>query len=280
MNNFLKIIRYLLVAVIAVVLVSVGIDAADNYDNLSESIVGRLVFGEDEGPCGDDMVFVPSAKGGFCIDKYENSPNDKCPIKITLNQVNTRDNIDFNDCKPQSKAGLKPWRFISQTQAMIACAKAGKRLPSNEEWYQASLGTPDFDGDWQEDTCQVDSNWKEQPGDCGSSKKCVSSFGAYDMIGNVWEWVDGEIIDGKLNGEEMPSAGFVSSVSSEGRVVTTEKNKDPNFNEDYLWIKKKGVRGIARGGYWSNGDKAGVYATYLVSPTNFAGDGIGFRCVK
>ncbi len=280
MNSFLKIIRYFLVAIVAIALVSIGIDAADNYDNLSESIVGRIVFGEAEGPCEDGMVFVPSTKGGFCIDKYENSPNDKCPIKTTLNQADTRDNIDFNDCEPQSEAGFKPWRFISQTQAMIACAKAGKRLPNNEEWYQASLGTPDLDGDWQENSCQVNNNWAEQPGMSGNAEKCVSSYGAYDMIGNVWEWVKGEIIDGKIDGQEMPDAGFVSSVSSDGIIVSTEEEKDSNFNEDYLWIKKSGVRGMARGGYWNNGSEAGIYAMYLVSPTSFAGNGIGFRCVK
>ncbi len=63
-------------------------------------------------------------------------------------------------------------------------------------------------------------------------------------------------------------------------ILSTGDKEDQNFNEDYLWIKKKGVRGIARGGYWANGAEAGVYAMYLVSPTSFAGDGIGFRCVK
>ena len=280
MNSILKIFRYLAIGLIAIVLVSVGIDAADNYDNLSESIVGRIVFGEGEGPCPPDMIFIPNDNNGFCIDKYEASPGEECPSWLPANQLDTRDNLDFNECVPISVIGGSPWRFISQTQAMTACSKAGKRLPSNEEWYQASLGTPDPDGDWQEDACQVDSNWLEQPGKSGSAENCVSSYGAYDMIGNVWEWVKAEIHDGKLDGEVMPDAGFVSSVSSDGLIVNTSDEKDPNFNEDYLWIKKSGVRGMARGGYWANGAEAGVYAMYLVSPTSFAGDGIGFRCVK
>ncbi len=280
MKSFFKIFRYLVIGIIAIILVSVGIDATDNYDNLSESIVGRIVFGEAEGPCSEGMVFVPNDNGGFCIDKYEASPGEECPSWFISSQLDTRDNLDFNECLPVSVAGARPWRFISQTQAMTACAKAGKRLPNDEEWYQASLGTPDPDGDWQSDACQVDNNWTEQPGESGSAENCVSSYGAYDMIGNVWEWVKAEINNGKLNGEEMPDAGYVSSVSSEGKIISTAEKQDPNFNEDYLWIKKNGLRGMARGGYWGNGVEAGVYAMYLVSPTSFAGDGVGFRCVK
>ncbi len=280
MKIVLKILRYFAVAVIAVVLVSVGIDAADNYDNLSESLVGRLVFGENDGPCPDDMIFIPNEIGGFCIDKYEASPGKECPVQLVFNQIDTRDNLDFNKCLPASVVGSRPWNFISQTQAMTVCAKAGKRLPSNEEWYQASLGTPDPDGDWQADSCHVNNNWSEQPGLSGSAGTCISSYGAYDMIGNVWEWVKAEIHDGEFNGEVMPDAGFVSSVSSDGMIVSTGDEQDPNFNEDYLWIKKNGVRGMARGGYWANGSEAGVYAMYLVSPTSYAGDGVGFRCAK
>ena len=72
----------------------------------------------------------------------------------------------------------------------------------------------------------------------------------------------------------------MSSVTSDGMIVSTEKEKDPNFNEDYLWIKKSGIRGMARGGYWANGADAGGYAMYVVSPTSFSGDGVGFRCAK
>ncbi len=280
MKIILKILRYLVIGTIAIVLVSIGIDAADNYDNLSESIIGRLLFGEGQGPCPDDMVYIPSDTGGFCIDKYEASPGDKCPVRDVSSQIDTRDNLDYDECIPKSVPGFKPWRFISQNQAMTACAKAGKRLPSNKEWYQASLGTPDSKKDWKENNCQVYNNWKEQPGVCGSGKDCVSSYGAYDMIGNVWEWVNGEIINGMLDGEELPEAGYVSEVSSQGVIMNTSNDPDPNFNEDYLWIKKNGVRGIARGGYWSNGSMAGAYAMYLVSPSSFAGNGVGFRCVK
>lgn len=276
-----KFTKSLFIGLIAVILVTIGIDASDNYDNLSQSMIGRLVFGEEEGPCPNEMVFIPNENGGFCIDKYEASPGDSCPHTPIDNQIITRNNLDVKDCVPVSKPDAVPWRFISQSQAMTACAKAGKRLPSEEEWYQASLGTPDRAGDWGEADCHVDSNWSEQPGKTGSSPECISSSGAYDMVGNVWEWVKAEIQDGIYKGMEMPASGYISEVDMKGVPVrTVEAVPDPNYNKDYLWIKDSGLRAMARGGYWDNKSDAGVYAMYLVSPGSYAGTGVGFRCVK
>lgn len=276
-----KFFFYLSIACVAVILVTVGIDASDHYDNFSESIVGRLWFGEDSGPCPAEMVFVANEKGGFCIDRYEASAGDDCPYREPVNQGDSRVNLDHNKCKPVSVVNALPWRYISQSQAAVACAKSGKRLATATEWYQASLGTPDMSKSWQADDCQVDRNWSMQPGRTGDGVNCVSAFGAYDMIGNVWEWVSGEIAEGRYNSRELPADGYVVSVDSSGLPVeTSPEAADENYNEDYLWIKKSDVRGIARGGYWDNQEKAGFYSLYLVSSPSFAGTGVGFRCVK
>ncbi|RLC38043.1 hypothetical protein DRH27_03210, partial [Candidatus Falkowbacteria bacterium] len=184
-----KILKSLGIGLLAVVLVTVGIDAADNYDNLSETIVGKIIFKENAGPCPEDMIFIPTEGNGFCIDKYEAAAGNNCPYENIISQTETRANLDRRDCQPVSEPGKEPWRFISQSQAAVACAKSGKRLPTSEEWYLASLGTPDLSGDWQNSDCQVNNNWEAQPGLTGTAENCVSSYGAYDMIGNVWEWV-------------------------------------------------------------------------------------------
>ncbi len=280
MKFFLKIIKGLVIGVSAVILVTIGIDAADNYDNFSQSIVGRIIFNGPKGPCPLDMTFISTETGGFCIDKYESSPSDTCPTKEVGSQVDTRDNLDLKECSPVSRPGAVPWRFISQSQAVNACAKAGKRLPTSEEWYLASLGTPDREGNWGNNDCQVNSNWETQPGLTGRGLDCVSSAGAYDMVGNVWEWVMGEINEGLYNGKALPEQGYVAASDIFGMTVATTERPDANYNEDYFWIKNSGVRGIARGGYWDNGADAGLYSMYLVSPPSFAGTGVGFRCAK
>lgn len=57
-------------------------------------------------------------------------------------------------------------------------------------------------------------------------------------------------------------------------------NPDPNYNEDYLWTKDSGIRGLIRGGYWNNKADAGVYAMHSAFDPSYVGSGIGFRCVK
>jgi len=277
----LKIIKSLIIGVVAVILVAVGIDASEHYDNMSESILGRMIFGASDGPCAEGMVFVPTENNGFCIDVYEASPGASCINESVAGQSETSANLNDIDCKPVSKPQAESWRYISQSQAAAACAKAGKRLPSDEELYLASLGTPDPSTDWAITDCQVDSNWDTQPGLTGSGENCVSGMGAFDMIGNVWEWVRGEARDGKLNNKPLPNQGYIKSVDSAGMAIETDNREgDNNYNNDFFWIKTSGIRGLARGGYWDNKADAGVYAMYLVSPPNFAGTGVGFRCAK
>jgi hypothetical protein len=78
-----------------------------------------------------------------------------------------------------SLPGVTPSRFLTWFQAAAAARNAGKRLPTNAEWQVAALGTPDTA------PCVVVS------GDVGptGSAGCVSDVGAFDMVGNVFEWV-------------------------------------------------------------------------------------------
>jgi formylglycine-generating enzyme required for sulfatase activity len=277
----LKILKYFAIGSAAIILVTIGIDATDNFNNRSGSIIKNLIFGKSKGPCSEDMVLVSSEKGGFCLDKFEDSADTNCPSPNPSNQSETRLNLDKQDCRPVSKSGAQPWTYISQTQAAVACAKAGKRLPTDSEWYYAALGTPDKSSDWTADDCQVAKNWTAQPGLTGSGKNCYSPYGAFDMVGNVWEWVKAEIVDGVYKGLTMPGPGYVKEVNIDGiPIATQEETPDPNHNQDYLWIKNKETRGMARGGYWDNQKEAGQYSVYLVSPPSFVGEGVGFRCAK
>jgi formylglycine-generating enzyme required for sulfatase activity len=277
-----KILLWLIFAIFVMLLTTLGIDAADHAKNFSNSIIGSLfVNKKNQDPCPEGMVLISNSSGGFCLDIYENSPGEKCPIPVPVNQGDTLSNLSHKECIPISSKSNKPWTFVSQDQAKEACARTGKRLPSVEEWTQASLGTPDKESGWSNDDCQVASNWNNQPGGTGSALNCISSSGAYDMIGNVWEWIDGVIEDGKLDGKDLPDSGYIVSSDGKGLVSETRLDKpDPNYHNDYFWIKKQGVRAIAKGGYWDNQADAGSYSAYLVSPPSFAGTGVGFRCAK
>jgi formylglycine-generating enzyme required for sulfatase activity len=278
---FKKTLKYLVVITTSILLVSVSIDAADHYGDYSQSVLSRLVGGQAKGPCPDDMVFVPTEDKGFCIDKYEDSTNESCLHPAPASQYETTDNLSQVDCQPISLEGRLPWVNLSQAQAIEACARAGKRLPTAEEWYLASLGTPDQNEGWTADDCQVSNNWPTQPGQTGSGKNCRSAAGAYDMVGNVWELVKAESIDGVVGVNKLPEPGYISAVDSHGLPVATDpQTPDVNYNKDYLWVKNGGVRSMARGGYWGSKSEAGRYAVYLETQIESASGGIGFRCAK
>jgi formylglycine-generating enzyme required for sulfatase activity len=86
-----------------------------------------------------------------------------------------------------SLAGLKPSAYVTWFQAQAACENARKRLPSNAEWQAAVVGTPDPGSDNATTDCNTDSG--RVAVNTGSRSACTSARGAFDMVGNVSEWV-------------------------------------------------------------------------------------------
>jgi formylglycine-generating enzyme required for sulfatase activity len=268
-------IERLLIALTVILITAVIVRATDKKINISDQNKA------DNNGCAGDMVFVTAPGGGFCIDKYEVSPTEECPYSNPASADQTMFNIDYPDCQPVSQPNVLPWRFISQNQAALACAKTGKRLPTNKEWLRAALGTPDKEAGWGAADCQVAKNWSTQPGLTGSGRDCVSSAGAYDLIGNVWEWVDGTIYDGKYQEIKLPAEGYIMGVDENGLPSATNSEKlNASYYYDYFWVKDTETRSLARGGYWDSQAEAGQYSLYAVVPPSFIGPGIGFRCAK
>ena len=187
-------------------------------------------------------------------------------------QVETQENANVLTCQPESKPNAMPWRFVSLTQAQQFCARAGKRLPTNDEWYKAVSGTVDVS------MCAT--NTGGSPVTTGSAS-CMTPSGIHDMVGNVWEWIDETITEGSYDSRTLPVSGYVALVDAKGVVVETQPDT-PNieFGEDYAWVDAEGVRGILRGGFYGSGDDAGMFAQNLSVPLDFRSAGVGFRCVK
>jgi len=85
-----------------------------------------------------------------------------------------------------SLPGVTPSRNITWFQAQQGCKNAGKRLPSNAEWQAAVAGTPDPGPDNETTDCN---SATDSVSLTGSRSSCVSADGAFDMVGNLWEWV-------------------------------------------------------------------------------------------
>ena len=161
-----------------------------------------------------------------------------------------------------SLPGVMPTGCITWFQAEQACALAGKRLPTNDEWQQAAAGTTDaLPADENSSLCNIFAS--NGPVNTGSRSQCVSKWGAVDMVGNLYEWV-GDWADR----------------------ATTCDNWPPPFAGDASCYGGPGGNGLPgalfRGGYWglTGGSNAGVFAVEVINAPSFGVEGIGFRCAR
>lgn len=263
----------------------------------------ELPLAENPAKCPPDMVWVDTGK--FCIDKYEAS-NGGGSYYVDMNgdgdtddtAVNVYgDGTTWNETIPTAKAvsvpNATPWVNISQVQAKAACLAAGKRLATNYELLLAAKGTPDphsSDPNDDSEPCNIwpnskpsGSTWsvENQAIKTGTAPLCVSDAGAYDLIGNVWEWTDNVINGGKhpAAGTSLPAQGYITGLDVYGLPNSTGSSS-ADYNYDHFWITTTGYRGFLRGGCWSNGSSAGLFALYLTAAPSSTSPSIGFRCAR
>jgi formylglycine-generating enzyme required for sulfatase activity len=269
MRRLLRSVRWFFVTLTVIVVTSFTVDATLNEGSISQSALGILVTGVTEASCAEGMQELQIAERRICIDLYEASPNEECFFAVVKNNEETKRNIGISACTPSSVAGAKPWTYVSYHEAKALCAKRQMRLPTHEEWYTAALGT-------QESGCNIGSGAVAETGD----SVCESSYGAYDMIGNVWEWVDGEVVDGVYNSRQLPETGRVENADKYGVAISTSEQKNNTFDNDYFWSSKDGVYGMMRGGFYGSGEDGGIYSIQATRPYTFSGAALGFRCVE
>ena len=103
-----------------------------------------------------------------------------------------------SDYYGNSKFDDYPVIFLDWDMAKAYCSWADRRLPTEAEWEKAARGTDQTILPWGEtiNCSYANINYYDvHPcvGDTApvrSYPKGVSPYGAYDMIGNVWEWVN------------------------------------------------------------------------------------------
>jgi formylglycine-generating enzyme required for sulfatase activity len=93
-----------------------------------------------------------------------------------------------DDIYAVSLPGVLPSANLTWFQAQAACENARKRLPSNAEWQAAVIGTPDPAPDNEATDCNT-SGPPFAVTAAGSRTSCKSARGAFDMVGNLREWV-------------------------------------------------------------------------------------------
>ncbi|MFZ3091867.1 MAG: SUMF1/EgtB/PvdO family nonheme iron enzyme [Nitrospirota bacterium] len=161
-----------------------------------------------------------------------------------------------------SRVNEFPSTGVTWFQAQQACALSGKRLLTNAEWQMAAAGTPD------NTNCNVSG---VTVADTGTYASCVSNYQVNDMVGNVWEWV-ADWMQGNTN-PWAPSAGTTNATYGSDWVYGTNPATSQGGGLNLS-------AAIIRGGSWSGGANAGVFALDASRAPSVSDSYFGFRCVR
>ncbi len=197
---------------------------------------GPLDTGATPSSCPPAMVEVDSI---FCIDQAEAALEER--IGDSWSPSSPYLAVDGRTVRAVVALGTMPQAYISGDEAEAACQAAGKRLCSSEEWLRACQGpngwTWPYGDEYREGACNDDyagshpvvdyfgtstGIWdtesmndpgiNQQPGTVsagGSFAECQSAWGAFDLHGNLHEWVaeaegtfrGGFYADASINGQ-------------------------------------------------------------------------------
>jgi len=287
---------------------------SDGGDNgLYETGSLLTLIPDSGGLCPSGMVYVP-APLRICLDRYEVSYS---------NSGTKPDGTNCNSNCPLSIPNANPWTSrsgwpgVSQINAITYCQNMGKVLPTDFEWYLSATGTPDpynskpsritgsnVEGPepcmiWNTDStdnlverpqgstqCDDGFTWGSDFNPnikTGTALQCISLVGAYDMIGNVWEWVNDtkntSDIYSSGNTPVPSSSKTITQINNYGVPVETGGTSCSGLcNSDYYWVTSGSLTAGLRSGCWYLGAHAGRFCLNLYHAPSNTTSSAGFRC--
>lgn len=220
----------------------------------------------------DEMVSV----GDFWIDRFEMS---ECPDSGDLGGPTGGNEIrdgelagETTTAEACSVGSVQPLGGITWFQAAQLCVNAGKHLCTNAEWQAAASGTPDAGDTTMGEECAV---LLGAAADTGDQSDCVSDHGAYDMGGNLMEWVaDWYAAPGNDENVLADASNWSETYGGDG---TWNISGTAASSSDLHWGERLPAAGV-RGGRWIEGARAGVFAFYLNFAPTASDATIGARC--
>lgn len=221
---------------------------------------GEFVMGSEDG--NDDekplhVVYLDS----YWIDKMEVS-NGMYTLCVRAGDCSRPSNLNSftrSSYYPNPVFSNFPVIYVSWDDAKSYCEWAGGRLPSEAEWEKAARWDEEAQEartyPWGENIDCDYANFNQCVGDTvavGSYPDGVSPYGALDMSGNVWEWVN-----------DKYSADYYDQ-------LVYENPKGP----------EQGLTVVLRGGSWINGlNDVRTSSRFYNSPAIHV-EIVGFRCAQ
>ncbi len=236
--------------------------------------VGLTVAQEQLGSVRGDMVLIQAGEfemgsntgasdekplhrvylDAYAIDRYE----------VTNEQY--RQCVEAEMCQPprniqhyeDPQYARHPVVYVNWPRGSAYCTWAGRRLPTEAEWEKAARGGDGrrypWGSEWDSNKANVlgDTDGFHGTAPVGSFEAGRSPYGAYDMAGNVWEWV-----------EDWHDAKYYQQ--------SPDRNpKGPS----------QGRFKVLRGGSWRHTPKFARAAERLKHNPKHLHDNRGFRCAK
>ncbi len=167
---------------------------------------GCFMMGNEEGRRDEKPVTQICFEAPYWIDRYE----------VTNKQYGEAGNFPGDN---------RPRENLTWNEARDFCVKRGARLPTEAEWEYAARGPDSLMYPWGnelvDDNLVFDRNSNNETADVGSKPAGISWVGAYDMSGNVWEWVNSlyerypyDAADGRENADSTEQRVYRGGVGS------------------------------------------------------------------
>ena len=246
-----------------------GVDKEVNKDTEKMSKRARLKYAvsreafHDEGPAHNVIL------DAYYIDKYEVSNKHYSNFMKATDHPAPAYWDDHRRNKPQ-----QPVSGINWNDANSFCSWANKRLPTEAEWEKAARGPEGYKYPWGNDLDVTKANFgrkDEVTANVDSYEEGKSPYGAYNMAGNVFEWV--------------------SDWYDPNYYKKTRQNINPAGPKDGAWLSGTGTyvdriavgkKRVIRGGSWyAPAESVSNTHRFWNDPMNNSyGVGLGFRCAR
>lgn len=148
---------------------------------------------------GSNLTFGPEHKiylDAFWVDQMEvtNKMYAQCVAKNKCDPPTKVESYTHSDYYGNTKFNEYPVLYVNWNMANGYCEWAGRRLPTEAEWEKSARGTNTNTYPWGEESpnsnlLNFNNNLRDTT-EIGSYPNGASIYGALDMAGNVWEWVN------------------------------------------------------------------------------------------
>ena len=194
---------------------------------------GCFEMGQDAGRRDERPAHEFCFDAPYWIDRYE----------VTNAQFGSQGNFPGDN---------RPRENLTWFEARDHCAARGARLPTEAEWEYAASGPDNLIYPWGHeldgDYLVFDQNSNGETAEVGSKPAGVSWVGAFDMSGNVWEWVSSiyepypyDPTDGRENLEDTEAMrvyrGGLGSYIDFGVGTATRFWKEPDDRDWFIGFR-------------------------------------------